>query len=95
MSGADWKIAAVTFGTVFLAELGDKTQLAALGLSATSGRPWIVFVAGSLALIAATAMAAALGGLIATTGATPWIRRAGAALFIVIGVVLLLCPEAK
>ena len=40
-----------TFTTVFLAELGDKTQLAALLLSAQSGRPVLVFVGASLALI--------------------------------------------
>ncbi|MEN9387377.1 MAG: hypothetical protein RLZZ255_353, partial [Cyanobacteriota bacterium] len=38
-----------TFTTVFLAELGDKTQLAALLLSAESGRPVLVFVGASLA----------------------------------------------
>jgi putative Ca2+/H+ antiporter (TMEM165/GDT1 family) len=50
------------FVTVFLAELGDKTQLATL-LFATDGRqtPWLVFVAAASALIATTALAVVVG----------------------------------
>lgn len=52
------------FATVFLAELGDKTQLATL-LFATgkAHHPLSVFVAASLALIATTAIAVALGSM--------------------------------
>ena len=39
-----------TFSTIFLAELGDKTQLATLMLSAQSGRPLIIFTGAALAL---------------------------------------------
>jgi putative Ca2+/H+ antiporter (TMEM165/GDT1 family) len=48
--------------TVFLAELGDKTQLATL-LFASGGKthPVLVFMGSSLALIAATAMAVLVG----------------------------------
>lgn len=50
------------FITVFLAELGDKTQLATV-LFATEGEknPWFVFMAASLALVASTAIAVLLG----------------------------------
>ncbi len=50
------------FFSVFLAELGDKTQLAAL-MFATDGRhsPWAVFAAASAALICSTALAVLLG----------------------------------
>ena len=41
-----------TFTTVFVAELGDKTQLATLLLSAQSGAPWLVFLGAATALIA-------------------------------------------
>ncbi|MDR2697731.1 MAG: TMEM165/GDT1 family protein [Holophagales bacterium] len=44
----------VTFVTVFLAEIGDKTQLAAMMATAKSGEIWTVFLSASLALILAT-----------------------------------------
>ena len=50
-----------TFTTVFLAELGDKTQLAALLLSAESGKPVLVFVGASLALICSSLVGVLLG----------------------------------
>lgn len=52
------------FAAVFLAELGDKTQVATL-LFATKGEhhPFVVFLAAAVALVAATAMAVALGTL--------------------------------
>jgi len=50
-----------TATTVFLAELGDKTQLAALLLSAESGRPVLVFVGASLALISSSLVGVLLG----------------------------------
>ena len=48
-----------TFTTVFVAELGDKTQLATLLLSAQSGEPWLVFVGAAFALICSS-----LGGVL-------------------------------
>ena len=50
-----------TATTGFLAELGDKTQLAALLLSAESGRPLIVFLGASMALICSSLVGVLLG----------------------------------
>jgi putative Ca2+/H+ antiporter (TMEM165/GDT1 family) len=50
------------FLTVFLAELGDKTQLATILLSADGKHnPWVIFFVAGSALIASTAMAVVLG----------------------------------
>jgi putative Ca2+/H+ antiporter (TMEM165/GDT1 family) len=48
----DWKLILSTFGVIFLAELGDKTQLAAVTLSASTRKPLAVFIGASLALVA-------------------------------------------
>ena len=50
------------FVTVFLAELGDKTQVATMIFATDQQQsPWLVFIAASLALIASTAIAVLLG----------------------------------
>ena len=54
-----------SFSTIFLAELGDKTQLATLILSAQSGRPLIIFVAAALALISTSLLGVLIGRWIA------------------------------
>ena len=51
-----------TFVTVFLAELGDKTQLATVALSGTSDRPLAVFLVSSSALVLASLIGALAGG---------------------------------
>ena len=50
-----------TFTTIFIAELGDKTQIATLMLSAESGRPLIVFIGSSLALISSSLVGVLIG----------------------------------
>ena len=54
-----------SFSTIFLAELGDKTQLATLIISAQSGRPLIVFIGASLALISTSLLGVLIGRWIA------------------------------
>lgn len=62
----DWRLLATVFVTVFLAELGDKTQLATLVFSARSEEQrWIVFVAAAGALVVAAAIGVLLGGVVA------------------------------
>ncbi len=50
-----------TFTTVFLAELGDKTQLATLLLTAHSRQPVVVFIGAAAALICSSLVAVLLG----------------------------------
>ena len=50
-----------TFTTIFIAELGDKTQIATLMLSAESGKPIIVFIGSSIALISSSVVGVLIG----------------------------------
>ena len=50
-----------TFTTIFIAELGDKTQIATLMLSAESGKPIIVFIGSSFALISSSLVGVLIG----------------------------------
>ena len=50
-----------TFTTIFIAELGDKTQIATLMLSAESGKPIIVFLGSSAALISSSVVGVLIG----------------------------------
>ena len=54
-----------SFSTIFLAELGDKTQLATLILSAQSGRPLIIFIGAAFALISTSLLGVLIGRWIA------------------------------
>ena len=55
-----------SFITIFIAELGDKTQLATLTLSGNSSKPWAVFLGSASALILATLIGVLAGGSIST-----------------------------
>ena len=50
-----------TFTTIFIAELGDKTQIATLMLSAESGKPIVVFIGSSMALISSSIVGVLIG----------------------------------
>ena len=91
----DWKLFALTFGAVFVAELGDKTQLAALAFTADSKKPWMVFTAASLALVLVTAIGVAAGTLLGHWINPAWVRRSSAVLFILIGAWLLVAEFRK
>lgn len=56
-----WKVFGSTFVTIFLAELGDKTQLATLLITAESHAPWIVFTGAATALITTSLLGVLVG----------------------------------
>jgi putative Ca2+/H+ antiporter (TMEM165/GDT1 family) len=57
----DWKLLVTTFATVFLAELGDKTQLATVGFAASGKSPWIVFLGAAFALVVTSLLSVIVG----------------------------------
>lgn len=83
----DLKIVATVFLTVFVAELGDKTQLATLLFAADKEvSKWAVFVGASLALILASGIGVLAGGLIAQYVSERYLNYLAGAGFVAIGV---------
>lgn len=83
----DLKLLAMVFGTVFLAELGDKTQLATMLFSTREGASlWTVFIGASLALTAASGMAVVAGSLLSSVVDPRYLSYAAGIGFIVIGI---------
>ena len=85
----DWKLFASTFGAIFVAELGDKTQLAALSLSAGATSKWAVFAGSALALVATSAIAVGAGDIVSRYVPAIWIRRAAGVVFVAMGIFFL------
>ena len=86
----DFRVLMTTFGIIFLAEMGDKTQLAAMTMAAQTKRPWAVFIGASLALAAVSALGVLVGSVIGDYVPLEWVKRAAAVAFILIGVLMLL-----
>ena len=90
MGDSWWALFAATLVTVFVAELGDKTQLAALGLASAGKHPWAVLCGSAVALVLASALAVGLGKVLADRVDPRWLHYGGALLFLVIGLVMLI-----
>ena len=86
----DFRVLLTTFGVIFLAEMGDKTQLAAMTMAAQTKKPWAVFIASALALAAVSALGVLVGSVIGDYVPLNWVKRTAAAAFILIGVLMLL-----
>jgi putative Ca2+/H+ antiporter (TMEM165/GDT1 family) len=82
----DWKVFLTTFGTIFLAELGDKTQLATIMMTSKTKLPLSVFIGASLALCLVTLAGVLFGeGLIAIIP-QGILKKVAALAFIAIGI---------
>ena len=78
-----------TFVTVFLAEMGDKTQLTTIALSSTTNKPLAVFIGSSLALISATLLGVLAGGSIANLIPAYLLKLISGIVFLILGINLL------
>ena len=74
-----------TFITIFIAELGDKTQLATLTMSGTSNKPLAVFLGSSTALVLASLVGALAGGSISNFVPEIILKSIASVTFFIIG----------
>jgi putative Ca2+/H+ antiporter (TMEM165/GDT1 family) len=81
----DWKLVLTTFATVFLAELGDKTQLATLTFAAEARSRWPVFLGSATALVATSALAVVGGEALARVVPPLLLKRLAGLAFVLIG----------
>ena len=86
----DWKIFGTAFLTLFLAELGDKTQLAVITMTASTESKIAVFAGAALALVVVTLLGVLVGGVLTQFVPAEWLQRIVAVAFIVIGVLMLI-----
>jgi putative Ca2+/H+ antiporter (TMEM165/GDT1 family) len=90
----DLKLLISTFVSIFVAEIGDKTQLATLSLAAGGQSRLSVFAGSALALCATSAIAVLVGEGVSRVIPPIWIRRIAGVVFIGMGVLFLLTRES-
>jgi putative Ca2+/H+ antiporter (TMEM165/GDT1 family) len=81
----DLRIVLTTFAAIFLAEMGDKTQLAVITMTASSRKPMSVFLGGALALTLVTALGVLLGTVVTRWIPETVLKKLAAVLFVIIG----------
>lgn len=91
----DWRVAATAFLVIFLAELGDKTQLTTMMMAAQSKSVVPVFIGAASALVLTSLLGVTFGDAITKAVPARYVRLAAGAVFIAIGALLLLKPGAK
>ncbi len=84
-----WTAFWTTFGTLFLAEMGDKTQLAVLTLTARTRSPLSVFLGAALALALVSLIGVMVGSALGKYIPEDLIKKLAASAFIIIGVLML------
>ncbi len=84
------KVFIATFWAIFIAELADKTQLVGISMAARTGKPITVWLGSVSAYIVVTIISVLLGALLSKYIKPEVIRYSGGAIFIVIGILILL-----
>ena len=85
---AGFKVLFSTFALLFVAELGDKTQLAVINMTAKHKMPVWVFVGATLALALVTAIGVVGGELLTRVIPEMVLRKVAAVLFVVMGLLM-------
>jgi Ca2+/H+ antiporter, TMEM165/GDT1 family len=89
LSQKHWAVFASTFVTIFFAEIGDKTQLTILLMTAESHNPGMVFAGAGLALVATSLLGVLLGRWLASRIAPKTLERAAGVILLGISAILL------
>ena len=84
----DWRAFGTTLGLLFVAELGDKTQLAVFSLASKQSTPWAVFAGGTLALSLVTAIGVVGGQGLCRIIPERLLLSVSAAAFVAMGVLM-------
>jgi Ca2+/H+ antiporter, TMEM165/GDT1 family len=82
----NWQVLLVTFTTLFIAEMGDKTQLAVFSLVTESKAPLSVFLGASIALAVVTLIGVLFGGIVTRLVPPHYLKIGAGVLFVGIGV---------
>lgn len=77
-----------TFITIFLAEIGDKTQLSTLLMSAESQAPWVVFCGSAAALLTTSLLGVLLGSWMATRLSPKTVEKSAGVMLLLISLML-------
>jgi putative Ca2+/H+ antiporter (TMEM165/GDT1 family) len=88
----DWSLLGLSFTAVFLSELGDKSQVAAIALGGSSNHPKAVFFGTAGALLLTSLIGVLLGEGSATLIPPLWIKGAAAIGFLTMGLKLVIAP---
>ena len=91
----DLKLMATTFIAVFLAELGDKTQLATLSFASGGSSRWAVFLGSAGALVCTSALAVLGGEAVARVVPPLLLKRLSGAAFVAIGIWVLISTRSR
>jgi putative Ca2+/H+ antiporter (TMEM165/GDT1 family) len=84
----NWRAFGSTLTLLFLAELGDKTQLAVVGLASKNASPWPVFVGGAVALTCVTALGVLGGRQLCRWIPEQLLLRFSGVAFVIMGIVM-------